>query len=98
MGSGITATQVVHWQVGRDAGAQWEVRRGVWKLIGNPRDTSRSDKLTPTEALFLSNLAEDVGEMHIHAREHPELVQELRQMHEQWLHWVSNPRRKEPMA
>jgi arylsulfatase A-like enzyme len=93
-----TPHQVVHWQVGRDAGAQWAVRRGVWKLIGNPRDTSRSDKLTPTEALFLSNLAEDVGEMHIHAGEHPELVQELRQMHEQWLHRVSNPRRKEPMA
>ncbi|MGC8642099.1 MAG: sulfatase-like hydrolase/transferase [Isosphaeraceae bacterium] len=86
-----TPHQVVHWQVGRGAGAQWAVRRGDWKLIGNPRDTSRSDRSAPLAPLFLSNLAEDLGETRNHAGDHPELVRELRQIHEQWLHRISNP-------
>jgi arylsulfatase A len=86
-----TPHQVVHWQVGRGAGAQWAVRRGDWKLIGNPRDTSRSDRSAPLAPLFLSNLAEDLGETRNHAGDHPELARELRQIHEQWLHRISNP-------
>jgi hypothetical protein len=64
------------------------VRRGDWKLIGNPQDTSRPDRPARVDALFLSNLAEDVGETRNHAPEHPELVQELGQIHTEWLHRV----------
>ena len=35
-----TPHEAVHWQVGEDAAAQWAVRDGDWKLIGNVRDTS----------------------------------------------------------
>jgi arylsulfatase A-like enzyme len=86
-----TPHQVVHWQVGRGPDAQWAVRRGTWKLIGNPRDTSRSAQTEPAEPLFLSNLAEDVGETRNYAKTHPELVQELGQIHTEWLRQLPGP-------
>lgn len=81
--------EVIHWQVGVNQRAQWAVRRGDWKLIGNVMDTSDKDRgftLTPADKrLFLSNLADDLGETRNHAAEHPEIVEQLKALHEQWL-------------
>ncbi|QTD36425.1 sulfatase-like hydrolase/transferase [Polaribacter batillariae] len=66
-------------------GNQWAVRKGNWKLIGYPKDTSHKGKLDATEdALFLSNLSEDVSEMKNLAHKYPQKVKELTAAFLQW--------------
>ncbi|MBX3443645.1 MAG: sulfatase-like hydrolase/transferase [Planctomyces sp.] len=75
---------VLHWQVGTGPGAQWAVREGDWKLIGNAADTGE----TPSGAripLFLSNLDEDVSESTNHADAQPDVVERLQRLHDDWL-------------
>jgi arylsulfatase A len=73
----------LHWMVGRDAKkAQWAVREGDWKLIGNARDTTNGRKHFVLDKLFLSNLAEDPSETRNAAEDHPEVVERLQQQHE----------------
>ena len=80
---------VLHWQSGRGKGGpQWAVRSGPWKLIGNPNDTSNIAPVT--DPLFLSNLDEDVSELTNIADKHPDVVQELKRLHEVWLREVEN--------
>ena len=81
--------QVLHWQVGTGPQAQWAVRRGPWKLIGNAWDTSVNDKGKERTPLFLSNLAEDVGERKNYAADQPQVVEELRRLHEDWVKQVT---------
>ena len=70
----------LHW----DMGQQWAVRGGPWKLIGNPLDTSNKAPLTAADRLFLANLADDIGEIHNRAGEHPEIVERLKKSHDTW--------------
>jgi arylsulfatase A-like enzyme len=70
-----------HWQLGK----QWAVREGDWKLIGNPVDSSHKAPLAADDKLFLSNLAQDVSEMKNLAHDHPEIVQRLSALHEEWI-------------
>jgi arylsulfatase A-like enzyme len=79
--------RVLHWQSGRGIGGkpQWAVRRGPWKLIGNPNDTSKTAPLTANDALFLSNLDEDARELTNISGDYPDIVQELQRLHQQWL-------------
>ena len=79
-----TPHEVVHWQIGRGEGAQWAVRKGDWKLIGNPNDTGTNDLPKPGP-LFLSNLARDPGEQTDYRESDPEVARELLRLHEQWL-------------
>ncbi len=59
-------------------GNQWVVRKGKWKLIGYPKDTSNKGKLDlENDALFLSDLSTDVSEMNNLAYQYPEIVKEL---------------------
>lgn len=74
---------VVHWHVGDGPNAQWAVRQGDWKLIGHPVDPTAPGEALPQ--LFLSNLAEDISERTNYADSEPEVVQRLRQLHEDWL-------------
>ncbi|GAA4291668.1 sulfatase family protein [Aestuariibaculum suncheonense] len=68
-------------------GKQWVVRKGNWKLIGFPKDTSNKGELNLEEdALFLSNLDEDVSEMVNLASKYPEKVKELTQVFLAWEH------------
>jgi arylsulfatase A len=76
--------RVVHWQVGRGEDAQWAVRRGDWKLIGNPRDTGASGRAAGLGPRFLSNLAEDVGETRDFAADHSDVVRDLDRLHREW--------------
>jgi arylsulfatase A-like enzyme len=60
------------------SGNQWVVRKGKWKLIGFPKDTSHKGDLDLEEdALFLSDLENDVSEMTNLANKYPEVVKEL---------------------
>jgi arylsulfatase A len=78
------ADHPLHWQVGQGPNADWAVRDGDWKLLGNARDTSGG---TTAERipLFLANLQDDPGERTNLAERHPDIVQRLRQLHEQHL-------------
>ncbi|MBW7863714.1 MAG: sulfatase [Candidatus Hydrogenedentes bacterium] len=84
-GEAPTPHDVLHWHTGMGPRAQWAVRRGDWKLIGNPVDPVHPDSLTRADELFLCNLAQDIGETRNLAGEHPERVKELKALHEAWL-------------
>ena len=59
-------------------GNQWVVRKGKWKLIAFPKDTSHKGKLDlEKDALFLSDLSTDVSEMNNLVDKYPEVVKEL---------------------
>ncbi|MCR9295594.1 MAG: sulfatase-like hydrolase/transferase [bacterium] len=65
------------WLLGNGKNAQWAVRKGPWKLLGNAID--RSDrrgevKLAPR---FLTNLSLDLGEQANLAQEYPDVLSEL---------------------
>ena len=68
-------------------GNQWVVRKGNWKLIGFPKDTSHKGKLDfEKDALFLSDLSKDVSEMINLADQYPEIVKELIAEYISWEH------------
>ncbi|WP_169972931.1 sulfatase family protein [Tautonia rosea] len=78
--------EVVHWKVGRGSGAQWAVRQGRWKLIGNPRDTTNGANPIPDLGpRFLVNLEEDPGERVNRIEDQPEIARKLEARHEDWL-------------
>ncbi|MBI1343313.1 MAG: sulfatase-like hydrolase/transferase [Terrimonas sp.] len=69
----------------------WAARKGKWKLLGNPDDTSKKGILTEKDRLFLVNLETDPGEMHNLASEYPEIVKTLTTQYQQWeMHNKSN--------
>ncbi len=78
-----TPHEVLHWVGSRN---QWAVRRGPWKLIGNVWDpTETGDDLTEDDReLFLANFEEDPSEMTNFASQNPEVVNELRELHEEF--------------
>ena len=83
-----TAHPVLHWQLGDGPHAQWAVREGDWKLLGNAKDTSESEKAAVMKALFLSDPVRDVGERKNFASEQPEVVARLKRLHEEWVEQV----------
>jgi arylsulfatase A-like enzyme len=62
----------------------WVARKGKWKLLGNPQDTSQPDAVF-TEKLFLVNLEDDPGETTNLAEKFPEKMKELESPYRQWL-------------
>jgi arylsulfatase A len=73
--------EVLHWHVG---GGQWAVRQGDWKLIGKVEDSSGGALTDADKKLFLSNLATDVSEKRNLAADHPEIVERLQRLHQEW--------------
>lgn len=71
-----TTHEVFHWQ----SGGQWAVRRGNWKLVAS----ASRNKSDAKAQLFLSNMAQDVTETDNIAAQHPEIVQELIDLHKDW--------------
>ena len=77
---------VIHWHVGSGARAQWAVREGKWKLIGNVRDTSNPKSSGDAPApLYLSDLEADPSEKKNFASAQPDVVERLRKAHVDWL-------------
>ena len=64
----------------------------MWKLIGNPKDTSNKGRLTKADRRFLVNLADDIGEAHNIADQHPDIVKRLEADHDAWLKDVNSTR------
>ncbi|MCL6101400.1 MAG: sulfatase-like hydrolase/transferase [Bacteroidetes bacterium] len=78
---------VVYWQLSK----QWAVRKGDWKLIGNPVDPSPVTKgllSFPKDKLFLANLKTDISEKENLAEKYPEKVNELIQDYLGWAYSV----------
>jgi arylsulfatase A-like enzyme len=74
-----------YWHLGGGKNAQWVVREGPWKLLGNPRDTSDTAPLTGADDPFLANLNADPGERRNVAAEHPDVVSRLRRLRDDFL-------------
>jgi len=66
-----------YWQIGKS----WAIRKGNWKLLGNPRDTSQQAPITKDDQLFLVDLSKDIGEKQNLAAQNPEKVKELKQIY-----------------
>ncbi|MEQ8881774.1 MAG: sulfatase-like hydrolase/transferase [Cyclobacteriaceae bacterium] len=62
----------------------WVARKGKWKLIGNPYDTTNRG-YEFEEKLFLANLEEDPGEQVNLADKYPKVVAELEKQYTEWL-------------
>ncbi|MFT6190964.1 MAG: arylsulfatase A-like enzyme [Polaribacter sp.] len=62
----------------------WVARKGKWKLIGNPYDTSNRSYNFETNR-WLVNLQKDPGELTNLANNYPEVVAELEEQYEKWL-------------
>ena len=83
---------LVHWHVGTGPRAQWAVRDGDWKLIGNVRDTSNPKAPgDPAAKRYLVNLKTDASEKINLASQHPEVVKKLEAAHNAWLNSVKKP-------
>jgi arylsulfatase A len=79
-----TAHETLHWHLGRGANAQWAVRQGPWKLMGNTRDPSNKAQLSEADQqLFLANLEQDPGEMTNFAAMQPDVLKRLKASHEE---------------
>lgn len=74
--------RVLHWHLGTGKSAQWAVRHGRWKLLGNPQDRSNKGKLGPNDKLFLVDLHADPGETQNLSRQNPDVVTRLINAHE----------------
>lgn len=69
-----------YWQLGAGKNPQWVVRRGNWKLLGNPQDTVSRKPVEHANGLFLVNLKDDLSEATNLAAERPEILKELLQL------------------
>jgi arylsulfatase A-like enzyme len=83
--------EVLHWQVGLGQAAQWAVRDGDWKLIGNPADTSNGHERVKVDNKFLVNLAEDISEQSNLLDKHPDIAKRLESLHTSWISGILNP-------
>lgn len=76
--------EAFHWTNGN----RWAVRQGSWKLLFDPQDTTNGPPKEPNseeDKLFLVNLDEDIGEQNNVAAQHPEIVEALLVLHEEWI-------------
>lgn len=76
-----TPHEVFHWK----SGMGWAIRKGDWKLLGNPYDPTKKAKLDPQkDKLFLVNMKMDSTEMINLADEYPEKLRELTNEYLKW--------------
>jgi len=82
----VSQHEVVYWQHGSadDKVAQWVVRKGAWKLIGNPKERIHGIEKSFGK-LFLSNLRMDISEKDNLVEKFPGQVEQLKQLHDEWL-------------
>ncbi len=91
-----TAHETVHWQLGSydDKNAQWVVRKGPWKLIGNVNEPMGKEKSVKLPELYLVNLDDDISERNNLVDSKPEIVNELLKLHSDWIASVREERGK----
>ena len=65
---------------------RWAVRKGNWKLLKNPKDPSQKKKVKTVDSYYLVNLKTNPEESINEAKNHPEKVEELKNLLEKWYH------------
>lgn len=83
-----TPHDVLHWETGGKK-KHWVVREGEWKLVVNGPATEYKGKKLPAEKEFLSNMSQDVTETKNLAKQYPEIVKRLTQLHNEWARQVN---------
>jgi arylsulfatase A-like enzyme len=79
--SAPSAHPVLHFQWAQT----WAVRQGDWKLIGQPaKKPKKGEAGKPPVRMTLHNLTDAEPEVKDYAKEHPEIVERLQALHEQW--------------
>ncbi|WP_411030530.1 sulfatase-like hydrolase/transferase [Spongiimicrobium sp. 3-5] len=68
----------------------WAVRKGDWKLLKNPNDTSNKAPITENDSLFLVNVLANPDEMTNLSNTYPEKVKELILEYNTWYKKSSN--------
>ncbi|WP_146576137.1 sulfatase-like hydrolase/transferase [Neorhodopirellula pilleata] len=79
-----TPHETFYWQLGNGKNAQWVVRKGDWKLLGNPTDRTDPGSLGKDDKLFLANLSQDPTEATNLATQYPDVVESLSQMQQRY--------------
>lgn len=69
------------WILGSGKNAQWVVRSGDWKLLGNARDPISKESVPP---LFLVNLDKDIAEKNNLANSHKDQLKKLMAIKDKW--------------
>ncbi len=77
-----------YWHLGTGNRAQWVVRKGNWKLLGNPQDRRAPESLGEEDKVFLANLELDKTESENLAKLHPEVVNELSALQAEYLNGI----------
>jgi arylsulfatase A-like enzyme len=77
-----------------DAGQQWAVRKGDWKLIGDIEDPVKPKSINKRDTLFLSNLKIDITEANNLAGNYPKIVDELKKDRDAYLQKQENKKSK----
>jgi arylsulfatase A-like enzyme len=87
--------EIMYWQHGSydDAKAQWVVRKGDWKLIGNAKERTKEGEIYEGK-LFLSNLKMDISEKENLLETFPEEAANLKAIHDEWIAGVRNEMKK----
>ena len=70
----------VHWQTGK----HWAVRKGDWKLVHNGPATNYKGRKIPSVKNFLSDMSQDATETKNLADQHPDIVERLTRLHNDW--------------
>jgi arylsulfatase A-like enzyme len=86
----VSGHDVMHWATGNPevTSNAWAVRKGDWKLLGNPSDPAKKLTFTEEDSLYLVNLSRDSTESKNLKMDHPEVAAELLNLHENWLKTV----------
>jgi len=92
MGKTKTVRDTLHW----DGGWQWAVRQGRWKLktIVEEKRAVQVKKLQHTDPgkdMELYDLLTDSSEKNNLAKQHPDIVQKLTTLHQQWRKQIGQP-------
>lgn len=79
--------QTMYWGTGlpENENHPWAVRKGPWKLIGNPNDPTGKLQFSEADKLYLVNLESDSTEVRNLATQHPEKTQELHILYKNWI-------------
>ncbi len=85
----VSPHETLYWQLETGESAQWVVRRGPWKLLGNPQDPRNPESLGPDDRLFLANLEMDKTEATNLAEDHPKVVEELQALKREYAKGIS---------
>jgi len=78
--------ECVHWMT--RSSKHWAIRDGRWKLVHEGPATQDGTHRLPAAPDFLSDMSRDVTETENLADRHPDVVERLTRLHEQWVHEV----------